>query len=172
MLFFSLFFVFVCFYYHRCYANCLLTPCFQERCHEEAKEAFFHCRCQWIIQWWVISPHQISHGDKATSLSVQSIPAVYTSARGWNTITAITVQVFFFFPRLETLCTCAFLLKTRRFLIYSFILTSVVPFYLYLVHVYIVSRIAQKRNNIKCIIFVVLEWLPFICLPVTWRCCR
>lgn len=95
---FLFFCFFVCFYYHCCYANCLLTPCFQERCHEEAKEAFFHCRCQWIIQWWVISPHQISHGDKATSLSVQSIPAVYTSTRGWNTITAITVQVFFFFP--------------------------------------------------------------------------
>lgn len=68
---------------------------------------------------------------------------------------------------METSCTCAVLLKTGHFLIYRFILTSLVPFFfLYLVHVYIVSRIAQKRNNIKRIIFVVLDRAPFhLCAP-------
>ena len=82
---------------------------------------------------------------------------------GWNPMKANAIQIHFW---LETFCFRAFLLKTGHFLIYLFILTSL---FLYLVHVYIVSRIAQKRNNIKCIIFVVLNWLLFICLtlPVT-----
>lgn len=53
-LFFSSFFN-----YHCCYANCvklLQTPCFQKICHEEAKEALFHCKCQWIIPRWLIYP--------------------------------------------------------------------------------------------------------------------
>lgn len=58
VLFFSFFFF--CFLnYHCCYANCvklLQTPCFQKICHEEAKEALFHCKCQWIIPRWLIYP--------------------------------------------------------------------------------------------------------------------
>lgn len=57
-----------------------------------------------------------------------------------------------FWPR--TLC-IAF--ENGAFSIAWFILTRVVPFYLCLLHVYIVSHIAQKKNNIKCIIFVVFE---------------
>lgn len=109
------------------------------------------------------STHQIIHGDEAADVSLQSIITLYSSVLGWNPMKANDIQMHFW---LETFCIRAFLLKTGHFLIYLFILTSL---FLYLVHVYIVSRIAQKRNNIKCIIFVVLNWLLFICLtlPVT-----
>lgn len=106
------------------------------------------------------STHQIIHGDEAADVSLQSIITLYSSVLGWNPMKANDIQMHFW---LETFCIRAFLLKTGHFLIYLFILTSL---FLYLVHVYIVSRIAQKRNNIKCIIFVVLNWLLFICLTL------
>lgn len=77
--------------------------------------------------------------------------AVFSSTLGCSTITAIPVLV------VSDLGRCALLLKMGPFLIAWFILTRVVPFYLCLLHVYIVSHIAQKKNNIKCIIFVVFE---------------
>lgn len=86
--------------------------------------------------------------------------AVVSSTLGCSTITAIPV------PVVSDLGRCALLLKTRLFLVASFILTRVVPFCLSLLHVYIVSHIAQKKNNIKCIIFVVFEGLCVICLAL------
>lgn len=86
--------------------------------------------------------------------------AVFSSALGCSTITAIPVLV------VSDLGRCALLLKTGPFLAACFILTRIVPFYLCLLHVYIVSHIAQKKNNIKCIIFVVFEGLCVICLAL------
>lgn len=83
---------------------------------------------------------------------------VSSSTLGRSTITAIPVLLFSDHRR------CALLLKAGPFLVACSYLTGVVPFYLCLLHVYIVSHVAQKKNNIKCIIFVVLEGLCVICL--------
>ena len=165
--FFFFFFSFL-FNYHCCYANCvklLQTPCFQKICHEEAKEALFHCKCQWIIPRWLIYPPNHTRWRSRRRIII----TLNSSVLGWDPLRVNAIQMHFWS---ETFCTRAFLLKTGHFLIYLFILTTLFFFFfffLYLVHVYIVSRIAQKRNNIKCIIFVVLNWLLLICLtlPVT-----
>lgn len=83
---------------------------------------------------------------------------VSSSTLGRSTITAIPVLLFSGHRR------CALLLKAGPFLVACSTLTRVVPFYLCLLHVYIVSHVAQKKNNIKCIIFVVLEGLCVIFL--------
>lgn len=87
-----------------------------------------------------------------------SVPIRHNSTLGRSTITAIPVLLFSDHRH------CALLLKAGPFLVSCSILTRLVPFYLCLLHVYIVSHIAQKKNNIKCIIFVVLEGLCVICL--------
>lgn len=62
---------------------------------------------------------------------------------------------------------CALLLKTGHFLIYRLILTSLVPLLfctLYMFTLYL--ALPQKRNNIKCIIFVVFDGLLFFVSPI------
>lgn len=108
--------------------------------------------------WGVLLPLKMS----VSHPTVTQFPtaAVFSSTLGCSAITAISV------PVVTDLGRCALLLKTGPFLIACFILIRVAPFYLCLLHVYIVSHIAQKKNNIKCIIFVVFEGLCVLCLAL------
>lgn len=151
MLFFISFLV--CFYDH-CYANCLEHLVFNSYARRKPTGLSSSAGGSESPDE-SSSPHQISHGDKSHTLVASKHPCGVHQCAGMKYNNSHYCSGLP--PQLAALC--SFLLKTRRFLIYSFILTSVVPFYLYLVHVYIVSRIAQKRNNIKCIISVVLERL-------------
>lgn len=157
MLFFFSFLV--CFYDHCCYANCLEHLVFNSFARRKPTGLSSSAGGSEAPDE-SSSPHQISHSDKSHKLVTSKHPCSMHQCVGMkynNNHYCSGLSTPPPPPRLAALC--SFLLKTRRFLIYSFILTSVVPFYLYLVHVYIVSRIAQKRNNIKCIISVVLERL-------------
>lgn len=70
--------------------------------------------------------------------------------------------LLFFLHTADSSLVVHFHLKTMRLSDLTFHSYKCRFFLLYLVHVYIVSCIAQQRNNIKCIIFVVLRRLCVI----------
>lgn len=114
--------------------------------------------------------HPVSHRapysymmTKPHTHTCQSVQNNWTPMHKQNQTEAITIQILF---GLETICTCAFFWKRGIFLsAVSF--WKVLFLFLYLVHVYIVSCIAQKRNNIKRIIFVVsTDFLAFVLRPL------
>lgn len=125
------------------------TPCFQQLCQAANRASAGGSESPNDES---SSPCQISQDNKSYTLVTSKHPCSVHQC----TVIKYNVQVCP--PKLAALCSLDSSWKQGVFL-FTVCFPSVVPFYLYLVHVYIVSRIAQKRNNIKCIISVVLEWL-------------
>lgn len=106
------------------------------------------------------SLQQISRSDKSHLESPCSVPRSFGEKKHIISNCWWCFSFFLFFPPLGWLeSRCAFHLKTRRLSDLTIHSYKCWFFLLYLVHVYIVSCIAQQRNNIKCIIFVVLHRL-------------
>lgn len=140
-----------------------LTPCF----HKEMPQGCFFFLP--LVQLSVNHP-TVSHLSNKSHAATKPLRSPCSAQRSFseNTLSATAGDVFFpllffsflFFLHSANLSLVVhFIWKQGAFSDLTFHSYKCWFFLLYLVHVYIVSCIAQQRNNIKCIIFVVLHWL-------------